>query len=331
MGQRLMIYGATGYTGKLLAEEAVRRGLNPILAGRNAGKLAELAGRLGGPETRCFDLDDPATIRRELRDVGCVLHAAGPFAETASQMMEACIAEKVHYLDITGEFTVYALAESLSDRAEAAGVMLMPGVGWDVVPSDCVALHTARRAKAPGSLRLALNHFGGVSRGSVISGAGIMAVGPKARRDGVVVSPDDQQPTAFDFGHGPQNCVPMAMGDIVTAWKSTRIPNIEVYFAISEQGAFAAPDLSKMAEGPTAEERDAGRSRVLAEVTDADGSVVRSLIETSSGYSYTGESGIEVARRVLAGDFKPGFQSPASAYGSELATSVGGGRFIDLD
>lgn len=332
MSSDLMIYGATGYTGKLLAEEAVRRGMTPILAGRDAAKLAALAERLGLSETRCFALDDPAAIAAGLSGVRCVIHAAGPFEITGRPMIDACIANGVHYLDITGEFTIYEYAETCSDKAEAKGIMLMPGVGWDVVPSDCIAAHTAARAADPRSLQLALNHFGGVSRGSMKSGVGIVATGPRARRDGVVVSPADQQPITIDFGNGPQTCVPMPMGDVITAWKSTRVPNIDVHFAVAEESAFGAPEnLDDVPEGPSKEERDAGRSRVIAIVTDGSGKAVRSMIETSSGYSYTGESGVEVASRVLAGDFKPGFQSPASAYGPSLATSVGGGKITDLD
>lgn len=328
----LMIYGATGYTGKLLAEEAVKRGMKPILAGRDAGKLAALAAGLGLAETRCFALGNQGEIVEGLAGIGCLIHAAGPFAITGRPMIDACIAQGVHYLDITGEFLIYEYAEACSAKAEAKGIMLMPGVGWDVVPSDCIAAHTAGRVADPQVLELALSHFGGVSRGSMKSGAGIIATGPRARRAGKVVSPTDQQPIRVDFGDGPRTCVPMPMGDVITAWKSARVPNIDVYFAVAEDSAFSAPpSLDDVPEGPSKEERDAGRSRVIAKVTGADGRVVCSMIETSSGYSYTGEAGIEVASRVLAGDFKPGFQSPASAYGPSLATSVGGGTIKDID
>ena len=142
----------------------------------------------------------------------------------------------------------------------------------------------------------------------------------------------DQEPIRVDFGDGPLTCVPMPMGDVITAWKSARVPDIEVYFAVADDGGFSAPaSIDDAPEGPSPEERDAGRSRVIATVSGADGRVVRSMIETSSGYSYTAESGVEVARRVMAGDFKPGFQSPASAYGVDLATSVGEARIVDLD
>jgi short subunit dehydrogenase-like uncharacterized protein len=325
-----MIYGATGYTGKLLVEESIKCGLAPILAGRNEAKVAALAKTLE-TDFRVFALDDPAAIARGLESVRCVLHAAGPFAVTAGPMIEACITHRVHYLDITGEFVVFELAESLSDRARGAGIMLMPGAGWDVVPSDCIALHTTRRTKEPKALRLGLKHFGSASRGSIKTGAGMVAVGPRARRNGAVVKPSDQQSAAFDFGAGPVDCVPLAMGDIITAWQSTRVPNIDVYYALGKQPSVEQPlDIERLPEGPTREERDAGRSLVIAEVTGADGKVSRSMIETSSGYSYTGEIGAEIARRVMSGSFKIGFQSPASAYEVELATSVGASKIIDF-
>ena len=322
-----MIYGATGYTGKLLAAEAVRRGLKPIVAGRDPDKVNALAKSLDA-EGRAFSLDSADSVRRNLEGVRCVMHAAGPFTITAKPMLEACLTQRAHYLDITGEFGVFEQASALNDRAEAAGIMLMPGAGWDIVPSDCIALHAARRVKNPQSLRLALKHFGGLSRGSIKSFDYIAGIGQRARRNGVVVTPTDQTPIGVDFGYGPESCVPLPMGDIISAWKSTSIPNIEVYFAIGEPGA--AVPVDQLPEGPTKAERDAGRSRAIADVTGADGKTVRSMIETTSGYSYTGDIGIEIASRVLAGKFKPGFQSPASAYDTTLATSVGASTITDL-
>ena len=269
-------------------------------------------------------------VEARIADMKCVLHAAGPFSLTSRPMMEACIAKGVHYLDITGEMPVFQMAETLSDRAVAAQVMLMPGVGWDVVPSDCVALHAAQQVAAPRKLAIALLARGGVSRGSLRTAGTIMALGTQVRRDGEVMTDNDLPPRDFDFGDGPTSCVPVPMGDVITAWRSTAIPNIAVYLSVGD-GGFEDIQIDQMAEGPSKEERDAARCKVIAEVTDADGVVVRSMIETSSGYAYTYESGIEIVRRVLAGDFKPGFQSPASGYGVELATSVGQSRIAAID
>lgn len=338
MKKRLLIYGATGYTGTLLAEVAHRRDMRPILAGRDRAKVDALTRRLEGADSRVFPLEDRSAVLGALNDVGCVIHAAGPFTLTARPMIDACLTAGVHYLDITGEFAIFELAESLSDRAAAAGVMLMPGVGWDVIPSDCLALHTVKRISSPHSLKLFLKHFGGISRGSAKSGVYIAATGPRARRNGVVVS-DPRQPMACDFGSGLETCVPFPMGDIITGWKAHQVPNVDVFFSVGvvPPGPAAEPPVGSvrnfddMPDGPTAAERDAGRSQVIAEVMAGDGTTVRSRIETASGYSYTSESGVEVARRVLDGNFVPGFQGPASAYGELLAVSIGESVITDLE
>ncbi|WP_176590600.1 MULTISPECIES: saccharopine dehydrogenase family protein [Sphingobium] len=331
MSARLMIYGATGYTGNLLSERCAELGIPFVVAGRNRSKVDAAAERFGVKGVN-FSLDSWEAVHQALVDVDVVIHAAGPFSKTALQMLDGCISTKTHYLDITGEFGVYALAESMSARAEAAGVMLMPGVGWDVIPSDCLGLHTSRRVEQPVHMRIALKHFGGVSRGSAISAGEIAQLGPLARRHGEIVKLHEAPaPIAVDFGDGPETCIPMPMGDLITGYKSTGIANITEYFQF-ELGAIQDHiDPADLPEGPSLEERDAGRSKVQIEVTGADGQVARSLIDTLSGYTYTQQSGVEVARRVLAGDFRPGWQSPSSAYGVGLATSIGDARIIDLN
>lgn len=325
----LMIYGATGYTGKLLAAEAVRRGLTPVLAGRDDTRLHQIADNLGLNEVRAFSLDDPKAVRRGLDGIDCVVHAAGPFATTALPMMTACLDTSTHYLDITGELSAFELAASLDEKALAAGILMLPGVGWDVIPSDAIGFHTAQRVQQPRAVKFFLKHFGGVSRGSIKSSGYIFAEGSKVRRAGKIVVNDSPQPIKVDFGSGPETMAPMAMGDIVTAWKSFRVPDIDV-FLVAPEGDLTAINIDDLPEGPSADERDAGKAKVIAEVTGADGSVARSMIETPSAYSYTAASGIEVATRVLAGDVKTGFQSPVSAYGPSLALSVGDSVIIDL-
>src|SRR5687768_4728008 len=132
-----MIYGANGYTGELIAREAKTRGMTPVLAGRRFDKIAPLAGELGF-EHRVFALGSADAIAPHIQDVGLVLHCAGPFATTSPPMIEACLRSKAHYLDITGEITIFELARTKNAEAEAAGVVVCPGVGFDVIPTDCV-------------------------------------------------------------------------------------------------------------------------------------------------------------------------------------------------
>jgi len=321
----LLIYGATGYTGRLIAEEAARTGVDLAVAGRDAAKVDARAARLGVPG-RVFPLDDPAVVRDELRGVRVVLNVAGPFALTAGPLIDASIAEGVHYLDTTAEFATFALAEERSAAAQAAGVMLVPGVGWDVVPSDAVAVHAAARTPDPVGLRVALKVTGGFSRGSVSSAAGIADLLGLVRSGGQLVRSADPAPATFDLGAGPEEFAPVPMGDLITAAHSTGVRDVAVF--MRSDGAIPAPG-AELPEGPTAAERLAGRYWALAEVTDADGSVVRSVIETPTGYAYTQLAAVEAARRVLAGQHRPGFRTPSSAFGVELATTIGDSRITD--
>ncbi|MFI8523681.1 saccharopine dehydrogenase family protein [Promicromonospora sukumoe] len=322
----LIVYGATGYVGRLIAEEAVRTGLDVAVAGRDRTKVEALAARLGVPG-RTFALDDPAALRQELRGATAVLNVAGPFSRTAEQLMEAAVAEGVHYLDTTAELATFAQAEERSAAAEEAGVMLVPGVGWDVVPSDAVAVHTAGRTTRPVALRVALKVTGGFSRGSVSSAAGIADLGGLVRSDGQLVRRTGAPPAAFDLGTGPEEYAPAPMGDLITAWHSVGLPDIEVF--MRSDAAIPAPG-TELPEGPTAAERDSGRYWALAEVTDADGGVVRSVIETPSGYTYTVLSAVASARLVLAGRHTPGFRTPSAAFGPGFATSIADSLIIDL-
>lgn len=209
-----------------------------------------------------------------LQGVTAVLNCAGPFAATAQPMMQACIEAGAHYLDITAEFKVYALAEAWSQRAAAAGVMLLPGVGWDVVPSDCLAAHAAGKVVHPQRLRLALEVAGSMSRGSALSVGEILSVGLLVRSEGKLVSAPNADPATFDFGDGEVECARLSFGDLVTAWTSTGIPNIEMFVHI-KGGAFPGGDLASLPDGPSLEEREAQGAKVVVEATGADGTIAQ--------------------------------------------------------
>lgn len=327
MNPTILIYGATGYTGKLVAMQARETHLSFEVAGRNGPQVTALAEQLDVP-CRIFALDDPETIIASLTGVTAVLNCAGPFASTARPLMEACIACGVHYLDITAEYKVYALAEAWSERAAAAGVMLLPGVGWDVVPSDCLAMYLAAKVDQPQSLRIALQVANSMSRGSTTSVGEILGVGLLVRAEGTIVAKPDAAPARFDFGAGLLDSVPLSFGDLVTAWKSTGIPNIAMFVNIKEN---VMPEgVAAMPEGPSLEERAANRACAVAEVTGIDGAVVRARIDTINGYSYTPLAAVEALRLLAAGQFKPGFQTPATVFGAGFAVSIADTRIVDM-
>ncbi|MHC8332860.1 saccharopine dehydrogenase family protein [Pseudomonas sp. LB3P25] len=324
--KKLMIYGATGYTGRMAAEHAKAQGLDVVIAGRNGAKLESLAAQLGVPY-RVFTPDAQAV--ESLDGIGVLLNFAGPFAQTADALMQACIKARVDYLDITAEINVYRLAERLGAQAAEAGVMLLPGVGWDVVPTDCLAMHVALRVREPKSLRVALQVAGAMSRGSALSVSEIVGAGLLARVDGLLVATPDAQPRHFDFGDGQALCAPLSFGDLVTGWHSTGIPNIAMFVNITGD-AFPEGDLSQLPDGPSAEQREAHRARAVAEVIGADGTSACSVIETVNGYTYTPLAAVEAARRVLNGDRRPGFETPARVFGVGFAQTIAGSTIKDF-
>jgi len=199
----LLIYGANGYTGALIAQLAVARGLQPILAGRSRTALAAVAGPLG-LDYRVFALEDAAALATGLADARVVLHCAGPFAHTARQMADACFRTHTHYLDITGEIAVFEALAARDAEARAAGVMLLPGAGFDVVPSDCLAAHLKRRLPSATSLALAFQVLGRVSRGTANTAIENVARGGMVRRDGKLLAvPAAYKNRTIDLGRGP--------------------------------------------------------------------------------------------------------------------------------
>jgi short subunit dehydrogenase-like uncharacterized protein len=347
-----MVYGATGYTGRLIAAEAARQELDVVLAGRDAAKLTTLATETGF-ESRTIALDEGPALESALQDIAAVLHVAGPFSATAQPMIEACLASGTHYLDVTGEIDVFEAVARRDQEAREAGVMLLPGVGFDVVPSDCLAAHTAARVEEPSQLRLALAGMGGsVSRGTAKTALESIGDGLKIRRDGIL----QRRPTGslerhFDFGAGPTRAIAMPWGDVSTAFHSTGIPNIEVYFVMSgripallKASRLASPLLrlprvqrllasriNRMPEGPSEAEREATRTFLLAEVTGPGDQMARSLLETPSRYALTPIAALAAARRASAGEVAIGFQTPSTAYGADFVLTLEGCLRRDLD
>ncbi|MHC8319905.1 saccharopine dehydrogenase family protein [Pseudomonas sp. GB2N2] len=322
----LLIYGANGYTGRMAAERAKALGLNFEIAGRNAKELESLARLLDVP-FRVFTPDDRP--ERHLHGISVLLNFAGPFAKTAEALMRACIQTGVDYLDITAEINVYRLAERLGAEAAAADVMLLPGVGWDVATTDCLAVHVAARVAQPHSLTIALQVPGAMSRGSAMSVSEIIGAGVLARVDGHLIPAPDAQPRHFDFGEGPVLCAPLSFGDLVTSWYSTGIPNISMFVHISGE-AFPEGDLSLLPDGPTLEQREIHRARALAEVAGVDGTIARSVIETVNGYSFTPLAAVEAASRVLGGEHRSGFETSARLFGGGFARTIAGTTISDL-
>lgn len=344
MSDPLLLYGATGYTGGLILAAALRAGLRPVLGGRNAAALEALAAA-HGLEWRVARLTAPAELEHALRGMGAVLHAAGPFADTAPPMVAACLRAGVHYLDLSGEVLALAALAQHSAAARRHGVMLMPGVGFDVVPSDCLAAHVARRRPGATRLRLAIKGLSLSSRGSARTLLRHADLDRTVRRDGQLARvPVGSLECEIDFGAGPERCLNVGWGDLVTAFHTTGIGDIEVYFdahplrewllgtargfgallalPVWQLGLARAIDL--LPEGPGAAARAAVTMHLVAEASDAHGRTARARLRTPEAYDCTAVTAVATAQRVLAGDVEPGFQTPARVYGADFILTCPG-------
>jgi short subunit dehydrogenase-like uncharacterized protein len=345
----ILIYGATGYTGRLIAAEAKSHGLKLTLAGRNPEKVRQLAEEHDLPWS-AFSVDDEHAVATALKDKNLLLSVAGPFSATAEKLMDACIATNTHYLDVTGEIAVFELAASKDTAAKTAGITLLPGVGFDVVPSDCLAAHTAARSKNPVSLRLAIKGLGGPSRGTAKTGVEALGSGTAIRRGGkITFVRAGSLIQDIDFGNGAEEYLGVSWGDVSTAYHSTSIGDIEVYFpnagpikSMTKMSKLLGPlmktkvlqnflkkQIDKMPAGPTEEERAEAGSIIRAEVRDASGSVFISQLTTPNGYSLTAESAVTCAEKILAGNIETGFKTPSLAFGANFINEISGCKLED--
>jgi len=324
----IMIYGATGYTGGLITAYAQASGLPVIIAGRNEKKLESMAAGSNIPY-RAFSLGEPETVIAALQDVAVLLNCAGPFMYTANALMRASVDSNTHYLDVAAEPDSYRLAEALDSEATTAGVMLLPGCGGSVAMLGCLAGHTAERLSDPKKITLALNVAGAMSRGSAISASENLSPECLKRSNGRLIPHDPAHTRSFDFGVGPVECFPVTLPDLTTVWMTTNIPDIETFVHLSSAD-FPQGDLSLLAEGPTEQERLNNRYQAVAEAVNADGDIVRMLLDTVNGYSFTAIAAAEAARRVLAGEATPGFQTPAGLFGKHFAETIADTRISEM-
>lgn len=338
-----MIYGANGYTGELIAREALARGHKPLVAGRNEPALRRLTDELG-LEMRLFGLDDPTALDRGLEGVDAVVHSAGPFVHTSRPMVDACLRTGTHYLDITGEIAVFEAVMRRAGEAKTSGVALLPGVGFDVVPSDCLAAMLA--AKMPGAthLELAFTGKGGTaSRGTLKTMIEGIHLGGAIREDGKI----RKVPTAWDakdipFSCGVRHAMTIPWGDVSTAWHSTGIPNIRVYSGAPRRTVrrmrLARPlfpilglkpvrrllqAIADKKQGPDKAMRERARMYLWGQVSRAGAEPITMTMETPEGYALTAMTAVRSVERVLSG-IAPGAWTPSKAFGAEYIREFDG-------
>lgn len=344
-----LIYGANGYTGELIARQAKARGMAPILAGRRAAATRALADELG-LEHRVFGLE-AEQLQRGLQGVKLVLHCAGPFSATCEPMLEACLAQRVHYLDITGEIDVFAHCHAQDARARQAGIVVLPGAGFDVVPTDCTAAMLKQDLPDATHLVLAFDAGGGLSPGTAKTSVEGLGNGGRVRIDGrLVCVPLGYKSRSFERPATPAApaCARMAVtipwGDVYTSHVSTGIANVEVYTTVPPssiaklrrlrwfgpllrarlvQGWLKARVQSRV-KGPSESKRSGSESIVWGEVRNAAGQERKRRLRVPNGYDLTVTAALGIVEKLLREAPVGGYYTPSQLMGARYVLSLAG-------
>jgi short subunit dehydrogenase-like uncharacterized protein len=336
-----MIYGANGYTGHLIVEEAVSRGHQPLVAGRSESSVLSVAEEFD-LEYKVFDLDHPQKVKQHIEGVGLILNCAGPFSKTASALREACLDLGIHYLDITGEIPVLEASYATHDRAREKGVVIVSGVGFDVVPTDLLSNLLHKAYPAGNSVRLAFAGEGGLSPGTAKTMVQMMHERGKVRKNGEMITvPLAYKVSDFKFSDATRTCMTIPWGDIATVFYSTGIPNIEVYTAIEADQVkwvrgfnrclwllkyswvqnFLNKVISKYVHGPDKEERETGFMRLVGHITDGVQETVLTM-NTPEGYDFTKMSALLYVEHILSHKILPGAYTPCQAIEPEVLVEM---------
>ena len=340
-----LLYGANGYTGELIARYAPQYNLEPVLAGRRKELIEPMAKKLN-LSYRIFNLDDTVALHAALKEVKVVIHAAGPFQYTAKQMIEACLQTGTHYLDINGDIAVFEMIKRYDDAAKKAGIMLMPGAGFDVVPTDCVALQLKKMLPDAVILQLAFASLGGgLSHGTATTMAGRLGEKGAVRKDGKIIRrPLGEKGMWVDFGVKKLFVMNIPWGDISTAYFSTGIKNIETYTGISKKvfntlkfqflfnwllrtkmiRQYMQNKINRQPAGPNDEQRNKALSLVWGQVKNEEGKIATVRLSGPEGYTLTTYAALVIVQKILNGIFSPGYQTPANAYGENLVMEIPG-------
>lgn len=346
---RLLLYGAYGYTGRLTAELAAIKKLDVVLAGRNEDALAGLGNRLALP-TRLVGLNDAKRLSEALKDIACVVHMAGPFATTSAPMLNACLATQTNYVDITGEIEVFEAMWSRKEEIKRAKITAVPGAGFDVVPTDCLAAYVVGKLEQAISLVIALRGLESASQGSLRTAIRQVSKPVLCRRAGAIVALNDRSPRWIDFGSGDEPCVPVSWGDVATAFYSTGVGNITVYFRrtrllrsadiagklfgpllrsrIGQKGLVAI--VRSFPEGPSHAERIGHRGTIWAEATDRSGRCFRASLSTPDAYDFAANSALEISSRISSLPVPLGLVTPFQAFGADFVLSLPGCFRMDI-
>ena len=297
---------------------------------------------------RIVDLDDAPALEKVLQEVKLVVHAAGPYDLTAKQMVAACMVTGTHYIDLNGDLEVFEMMQGYNQQAKEKNIMLLPGAGFDVVPTDCLSLYLKNKLPAADRLQISFVILGsGLSRGTSITTLQKLGMPGASRKQGKIVpEPIGIRGMQVQFLPGNESSFVMSIpwGDVSTAYFTTGIPNIETYTGIGKgvwiflkfqrlfnwllRMGFVHRIITKIinskSPGPDDVRRDNAVSLIRAKVTAADGSTAAASMRCPEAYSLTAQTVLLIAKKILDGQYKPGYQTPASAYGEDLIMEIPG-------
>jgi short subunit dehydrogenase-like uncharacterized protein len=264
-------------------------------------------------------------------------------------MAEACLRNKKHYTDITGEIAVFEAMARLDEKANEAGIMIMPGVGFDVVPTDCLARHLKDRLPTANYLSLAFYGMGRLSHGTQATMTMNVGRGGAIRKDGTITRvPAAWKTREIYFGEVTKKAVTIPWGDVATAFYSTGIPSIEVYTVVPPANLkmlkasrylgwlMATKPFQDYLQkkippgGPSDEERAKGKMLLWGQAEDPNGNRVESRMTAPEGYTTTALTALNIMQKILDGNFQPGYQTPAKAYGADLILEIEGATRQDI-
>jgi len=336
---KLMVYGANGYSAQLIIEELIQRDIKPILAGRNSEAIKEVAAKFSC-DYRVFDLNYDNESNNSLEDIHTLINCAGPFKYTAKDMIDYCLASKTNYLDITGEIPVFAYAYGCNNRAKENGIVILTGVGFDIIPTDCLAKRLSELMPDATHLKLAfMNRKGGISRGTTLTSLEFISGKGKIRRNGKVIdSPIGEFTVEIKHPSYSMYGISIPWGDVFTAYISTGIPNVEVYMGLPKLlfvfrkilftllTVYKIPFIKKISAryvsqnfiGPDKETRDNTETFIWGRVDNEKGDNIEQVYQVMEGYNLTAKGAAEAAIRVLNNELKPGFYTPSLAFGSKF-------------
>jgi short subunit dehydrogenase-like uncharacterized protein len=342
MGKSLLIYGSYGYTGQLMVEEAVKQGLKPILAGRDMKKLIPISEKYQ-LDYRVFSVENASG---HLAGIDVLLNCAGPFSQTAKHLVESCLAKQIHYLDITGEIAVFQLCYALNEEAMKKNVVILPGIGFDIVPTDCLAALLADKLPDANRIDLAFSFGTKMSIGTAKTSAENFGKGGIIRENHELKTVENAHRIKnIPFQNKSQWTMSIPWGDVFTSHISTKVPNGMVFMAMPKAEIYLVKILNPIKaiidtkigqklvkgfmniflnKGPNEDARTNERTQFWGEASNSKNQKVTITMSAPNVYTLTAVAGIAITKHLLEHNANGGYYTPSMLLGKDFIASIEG-------